>query len=220
MVLITFLTNPSPTEKLTRVAVTGHMVDREDRLSPRFPAAQVGAVQETLAACLDTLARERGALRVITSGTQGIDLLAIDLCLERGWPADMYLAQDEQSFLPRSVGYGAEGPTWLTLYERAKRSGLVGVHIPMSASDPSQPFRAPAQGTTQHRVDLNEHMVALLRPQDLLVAYWDGKGGDKPGGTEHMVRTALDKGIECLALNAHLVGAQERPELLRYWRSS
>jgi hypothetical protein len=141
-------------------------------------------------------------LRVITSGTQGIDLLAIGLCLERGRPADLYLAQDEQSFLPRSVGYGAEGPTWLALYDRAKRSRLVSVHIPVSASDPSQPFRASAQGATQHRVDLNEHMVALLRPQDLLVAYWDGMGDDNPGGTEH------------------LVGAQERPELLRYWRRS
>ena len=220
MALITFLTNPSPTEKLTRVAVTGHMVDREGRLSPRFPAAQVGAVRETLAACLDALARERGALRVITSGTQGIDLLAVGICLEWGWPADMYLSQDEQSFLQRSVGYGADGPTWLALYERAKRSGLVSVHTPVCANDHSQPFRTPAQGTTQHRVDLNEHMVTLLRPQDALVAYWNGKGGDKPGGTEHMIRTALGKGVECLALNAHLVGAQKRPELLEYWRRS
>lgn len=220
MALITFNTDPPLSSRLIRVVVTGHMVDREERSSPRFPSERVGAVRATLAACLDCLAKPHGALRVVTSGTKGIDLLSISICLDRQWPVEVYLAQDEASFLTRSVNYGIDGPSWLALYERAKQSALVTIHTPMREDKPSQPFCSPPLGTTQHRVDLNEYMVALLRPQDMLVAYWDGQGGDAPGGTEHMVRTALARGVRCMALDAHLIGTVGRPELLRYWQGA
>jgi hypothetical protein len=39
-----------------------------------------------------------------------------------------------------------------------------------------------------------EEAVALA-PQRTLLALWDGKGGDGPGGTEHLVSVAPSYGI-------------------------
>jgi hypothetical protein len=36
-----------------------------------------------------------------------------------------------------------------------------------------------------------------------LIALWDGKTGDGPGGTEEMVRAAAGQGFEIVRLDAH-----------------
>ena len=33
-----------------------------------------------------------------------------------------------------------------------------------------------------------------------LIAVWDGKGGDGPGGTEHMIHTAREKGADVVII--------------------
>jgi len=203
--LITYVTDPPIEEQNTWVAVTGHMVDKPTRVDPRFLPESVPGVRETLIRHLELLEYRRGALRVLTSGTQGVDLLAIAYCLQRGWPADMYLPMGEEAFLARAVTYGNDARSWLAIYRQAHASTNVTIHLPVYASAPARSFSAPGPDTKQHYVDVNNHLAALLRPQDILLAYWDGKPGDAPTGTEHMIRTALGAGLQCIVLNEHLV---------------
>lgn len=203
--LITYLTDPPQEEHYTRVAVTGHMVDKPTRVDPRFLPESVSGVRETLTKRLELLEFRRGELRVLTSGTQGVDLLAIGWCLHRGWPADLYLPMGEEAFLARAINYGVDAQSWLAIYRQAKASPDITIHLPVYACEPTRIFSTPGSGTKQHYVDVNNHLAALLRPQDILLAYWDGKPGDAPTGTEHMIRTALGAGIQCIVLNEHLV---------------
>jgi hypothetical protein len=34
-----------------------------------------------------------------------------------------------------------------------------------------------------------------------LIAFWDGEGGDGPGGTEHMVRSVRERGARAIVLD-------------------
>lgn len=40
-----------------------------------------------------------------------------------------------------------------------------------------------------------------------LLALWDGKSGDAPGGTEHLVNEATQKGARSVILNMNEIGA-------------
>jgi hypothetical protein len=73
--LITYATHPACEEQNTWVAVTGHMVDKPTRLDPRFLPESVPGGRETLTRLLERLEYRRGVLYVLTSGTQGVDLL-------------------------------------------------------------------------------------------------------------------------------------------------
>ena len=213
---ITFLSTLPEDDRAIRVVVTGHMVDRESRPQPRFPAQHIGRVQATLGHCLDQLAQSCGPLRVITSATKGVDLLAVAYAIETGTPAEIYLPQgDEASFLAGAVNYGPDGLRWVEWYEQAKASATIRIHTPVLATDPTRAFLTPETGTTQHYEDLNLYMAGLLRPQDALVAYWDGKQGDKPGGTEHMIRVAQSRRTRYYTLNTGLKNTDPRYDPLR-----
>ena len=80
---------------------------------------------------------------------------------------------------------------------------------PLDASAPDRPYIAPPGGSKQHYVDLNVELCQLLRPgtDDRLIAVWDGHDIERPGGTGHMVKLALARGVQCLMLQEGLLGA-------------
>jgi hypothetical protein len=214
--LITFHHTLREDDHITRILVTGHMVDRENRPQSRFPSRSLECVRETLSGCLDGLARAHGLLRIIMSATKGVDLLAVDFAIANGMPAEVYLPQaDESLFLANAVNYGPDGPQWVERYLRARATAWVTVHTPVDATDPLRPFWTPQGGASQHYEDLNRYMAGLLRPADILLAYWDGRQGDRSGGTEHMIRVAQAGGTACLTLNTGLENADPRYDPLR-----
>ena len=145
--------------------------------------------------------------------------LSISVALCGRISTDIFLPQAEPAFLTRSVAFGAQGAAFQVLYQTAKAASWVSVHEPVDTSEPSSFFVAPA-GTTYHYVALNEQLANLLRPagRDRLVAVWDGRDLDTPGGTGHMVRLALARDIPCLMLTKGLVNPDPRydPDRLRY----
>lgn len=214
---ICYLFTP-PDDGAARLVVTGHMIDRWEG-HVRFPLANASLVWDALASLVDSLQSSRGPLHLFTSATQGVDLLAISVALFGRIPTDIFLPQAEPAFLQRSVVYGAQGAAFQVLYQAAKATSWISVHEPADDAEPSRVFVAQ-EGTTSHYVALNEQLADLLRrdSEDLLVAVWDGRALETPGGTGHMVGLALARGIPCLMLQAGLVGADPRYDAtqLRY----
>jgi hypothetical protein len=211
MPVILFRDFAPPPDQVIRVVVTGHMIDRGEQ--HRFPESFVPTVYGALAFWLKGLHSVFGRqLHLYTSASAGVDLLALAIALTEGIPTDVFLPQAEEPFLARSVAYGSHAEQWLQIYQAARAALSITIHEPVDAAALEQLYTAPADGSKQHYVDLNLELARLLRPDtdDRLIAVWDGHDTGTPGGTGHLVRLALEQGVQCLMLREGLLGADPR----------
>lgn len=162
---------------------TGHMTDLPDRKAPRFPPSLEGAARDAIGAELDKL-KTRAIAGGFASGARGGDILFHEECRRRGIPTTIVLPFHPDRFVKSSVE-GAEGGDWVrrfrVLWEQTPAPARLVLDLP--ATD--EAFAA-----------CNERLLDLARRQGSvhLVALWDGKGGDGPGGTADMVRQAGESG--------------------------
>jgi len=168
---------------------TGHMIDALGRKVERFPArAEVRA----RAAIHDVvLGLRREATVGIAAGASGGDLLFHEVCAEVGISTRLCLALPAEEFIAKSVAPG--GADWVRRFEALiERLGPANVHV---MDDGDGLIEGPTENVWQ-RVNfwMVEQAVALA-PERTLIALWDGKGGDGPGGTEHLVKAAPGYGI-------------------------
>jgi len=135
-------------------------------------------------------------------------------------PTDVFLPQAEEPFLARSVAYGARAEQWVRIYQAARAASWITIHEPVDAAAPERLYTAPPDGSKQHYVDLNVELGQLLRPgtNDRLITVWDGRDIGTPGGTGHMVKLAISRGVQCLMLQEGLLSADLRYDssALRY----
>ncbi len=200
-----------PEDHVTRVVVTGHMIDRDKR--QRFPEAFVPRIYGALAFWLKGLQNVHGGqLHLFTSASAGVDMLAIAIALTERIPADVFLPQAEQPFLARSVAYGTRAEQWVQIYQAARAASWITIHEALDATSPDRLYIAPPSASKQHYVDLNMVLCQLLRPgtDDRLIAVWDGRDHGSPGGTGHMVHLALSRGVKTLMLQEGLLNADPR----------
>jgi tetratricopeptide (TPR) repeat protein len=170
-----------PTRPARVVVFSGHMIDRPDRAQPRFPEAKAGAAEQHIAEAIDKLGVGRGDLGV-TQAACGGDLLFIRACLARGMRLEIYLPQHEPDFLRDSVSYGAAH--WQDEYDAVRKH-------------PDATFRVMPDelGPAPEGINLYDRCNRWMLYSGLsnglskvsFVALWDGRRGDGPGGTEHMI---------------------------------
>ena len=92
---------------------TGHMVDTEGRVPPRFPPDMEPDVRIAIAAALDGLDARIG----YCSAACGADILFIECMLERGAEVHILLPFAVQDFIATSVGFA--GDAWVDRFEAA-----------------------------------------------------------------------------------------------------
>ena len=155
------------------------MIDKQDREKERFPAEKVPAARERIRAELDTIGVAVDDLG-ICGGACGGDLLFAEACLERGMRIELRIAQEEPAFLDASVRFA--GSEWVELYGESEATGKLFV-APEELGPP------PKWVNIYERNNLWLLYSALAHGLDKVrfVTLWDGKGGDGPGGTQHMV---------------------------------
>ena len=95
------------------LAFAGHMIDREDRRQPRFPAALEGPVREALVQRLTTMPHPI----IYTSAANGADLLLIEVALEAQAEVNVVLPFDRQDFVATSVANA--GAAWVARFDAA-----------------------------------------------------------------------------------------------------
>jgi hypothetical protein len=165
------------------VVASGHLTDRPDRASPRFPESAVVRVRRQIARALDEIGLGRGDL-LICGGARGADLLAAEEALRRGASVRLCLAGPRASFVPESVALA--GTDWSERFD----------HV-ASCSDLRVVPAVPAGANVYEAT--NDWMItlALAEPADerhaLLV--WDGRQGDGAGGTGHFGERASSAGL-------------------------
>jgi hypothetical protein len=160
---------------------SGHMIDAPGRKPPRFPPQKEQIAAQAIAKKLDELGAGPRDL-ALCGGACGGDLLFAEACLKLGGCLQIRIPFDEPTFLKNSVTF-ADG-NWLDRYYAVKNNKLTTLF-----GMPEEVGPTPENANPYERNNLWQLYTALsMGPEKVrFICLWDGKGGDGPGGTKHMV---------------------------------
>jgi hypothetical protein len=158
---------------------TGHMTDLPDRTVPRFPPKLESVAADVIRLRVGALSEASGGSLVgIAQGARGGDILFLETCHDLGLDTRMVLPEQPPAFVEHSVAGAASGD-WEDRFEALWRSH----------AESERTVLTPRKGDSIYE-STNRGMLELARslaPQVRLLAYWDGKNGDGPGGTASFV---------------------------------
>jgi hypothetical protein len=184
-------TEPSPSWEFAQsVLFTGHMIDAATRAEPRFPARAEGPAR---VAIREAVLRLRGGGEPtvgIAGGASGGDLLFHEVCAELGVPTRLRLALPADQFVQQSVA--PAGKDWVLRFEKLLEQ--LGPHVRVMAEGDGLLDGATENIWQRANLWMIEE-ARRLAPRRVLLALWDGRGGDGPGGTEHLLREAARFGV-------------------------
>jgi len=191
-----------PEEAPPRVLLfTGHRIDAGDRKEPRFPAGKEQRARELILEAVQAeMNRSDCRLLGISGAACGGDILFHEVCQELGIDTQIYLVLPKPDYIKSSVAGG--GPGWVERFRR-----LCEDQQPEILSEsPELPrwLRAKKDYTIWQRSNLWMLHAGLYISKDnlTLIALWNGKEGDGPGGTEDMVKRAQDRGATFIHIDA------------------
>ena len=183
------------------VLFTGHRIDAAGRENPRFPAAKEGVARNAICAALEGEKNiTHGSMLGVAGGANGGDLLFLELCEELNIPTQMMLALPEDQFVEQSVQ--ADDLAWVRrFYAQLEKHP----HAPVLSKTPELPkwlqFKKSYDVWQRNNLWLLGEALCRTPAHLTVIALWDGKTGDGPGGTEHMVALARERGARILHLN-------------------
>jgi hypothetical protein len=183
------------------VLFTGHRIDAAGRENPRFPAAKEGVARNAIRAALEGEKNiTHGSMLGVAGGANGGDLLFLELCEELNIPTQMMLALPEDQFVEQSVQ--ADDLAWVRrFYAQLEKHP----HAPVLSKTPELPkwlqFKKGYDVWQRNNLWLLGEALCRTPAHLTVIALWDGKTGDGPGGTEHMVALARERGARILHLN-------------------
>jgi hypothetical protein len=194
--------DPPPRDRV--VVATGHRADAPSRPPPgRFPntAAYIDKAKGWLRQALQTEKTETaGTLFGIAGAASGVDLLFHEVCKELGIPTKVCLPIPIEDYRRQSVADG--GPDWVEKFNH-----VVAENPPIILSD-SDELPAWAAGIKDYGVFQRGNIWimqdALVRPNAdvTLIALWNQKAAEGPGGTADMVRLAKSHGAKVREQNS------------------
>lgn len=171
---------------------SGHMIDAEGRETPRFPPDKEPIAANAIASVLDEFAACDSDLG-ITEGACGGDLLFGEALLERGTALELRLPFDEPTFLRESVDF-EKPPSSLAdrWHERfIKVKARAKIRVMQEVLGPTPEGESPYE---RCNLWMLRDALAIGAEKLCFICLWDGKGGDGPGGTRHMVQEVRSRG--------------------------
>jgi hypothetical protein len=166
------------------VIFTGHMIDLPGRAVPRFPPAlETAATAAIRAALVAAMAHMSGEKVGYASAARGGDILFHEQARSLGFRTVIVLPFAPALFETTSVA-GATGGNWVERFRA------------LWAADPRDCINLNLPRSSEAYAACNTRMIELARAHGAyhLIALWDGKGGDGPGGSADLVRKAETDG--------------------------
>jgi tetratricopeptide (TPR) repeat protein len=178
---------------------SGHMIDAPDRKDPRFPADKEPIAAKAIADKLDALGAGPEDL-ALCGGACGGDLLFAEACLARGSKLELRIPFDEPTFIRKSVAF-APG-NWTDRFYQVKGNPNTRLLVMPDELGP-----AAKEANPYARDNLWQLYAALSWGPDKVrfVCLWNRKGGDGPGGTEHMFETVQKYSGRVYVLDTNLL---------------
>ena len=128
----------------------------------------------------------------IAGGACGGDIVFHELCLELGIPSQIYLALPPEEYKKTSVSFA--GKDWEERFDSLLQK------LPYEVL--SQPGENDSDSVWELANNWMLHSALKNGGEQMtLLALWDGKGGDGPGGTEHMTKIAREKQADVIVMD-------------------
>ena len=188
------------------IVFTGHRVDAPGRAEPRFPPAAEARAREMIrAAVQEAVADAAGAPVVgIAGAASGGDILFHEVCAELGIQTQLYLVVSRDDYVRESVAEG--GPEWVdrfnALFAARPYRFLGNSDQALELPKWLRPWKDYTVWTRSNLWML--HNALAYGPEKVtLIALWNHKGGDGPGGTRDMVKAAEERGVKSVLLDAN-----------------
>ncbi len=179
------------------VVFSGHMIDRPDRINPRFPPGK-----ENLVAC--HLANQLKAWNIgttdlaICGGACGGDILFAEACVNLGATIRLYIALPETEFITRSVRI--ENTNWEERYQKLSNHPQVYKYYQQDYHNKISDNISVFARNNLWIIDMAIKIVPLDNLFALLV--WDEKPtGDGAGGTSDFFRKIQKHGGHIAIVN-------------------
>ena len=168
---------------------SGHMVDKPDRDSPRFPNDKAGVAAGKIAESLANLGADESDL-ALTQGAAGGDILFAEACAKLGVRIQLLQPFPEAEFTQRSILPSDQGENWLERYFKLKERTSLSLR-----TMPDELGPLPKGVDPYERCNLWLLYTALACGIDKVrfICLWNGGGGDGPGGTAHMYKEVKDR---------------------------
>jgi hypothetical protein len=185
------------------IVATGHRVDAPGRQPARFPNTKE-CIEKTKTWLREVIEAEKAQTKGLVSGlagaASGTDLLFHEVCAELGVNTTVVLPIPKSAYSRQSVADG--GPDWVESFNR-----LLNVNPPVVLSDDTDlPVWAASirdYGVFQRGNTFMMESALLRENADVtLLALWNGKAGDGPGGTADMVKLAESEGAKACVKNS------------------
>ena len=186
------------------IIATGHRADAPGRPNPRFPNTPECIdkakkwLKETI---LIEQAQTKGSLFAMAGAASGTDLLFLEICEELDISTKIVLPIPKDDYRRKSVADG--GAVWIE-----KFNNLVDRNEPIILSD-TDGLPTWIENLQNYNVFQRGNIwmmeCARLQPNSdaTLIALWNERSGDGPGGTSDMVNLATEKGLKLCSENTN-----------------
>jgi class 3 adenylate cyclase len=170
------------------VFFTGHMIDRPGRPSPRFPTSLVTLVAAALSAAI----REAGATDGFASAACGGDILFHETILENGGRAHITLPCAVDAFRSDCVDL-VPGADWAVRFDRLLS---VASSVEILGDEYASDNAMASECCNRVMVGLARRCARAKGERDpSVLALWDRRPGDAPGGTHSAIQFCLSHGL-------------------------
>jgi hypothetical protein len=164
---------------------SGHMIDAPGREEPRFPANKESVAADAIAKTLTQI--DAGSTDLaICGGACGGDLLFAEASLARGARLELFIPFVEGQFLANSVDFA--GADWRLRFFAAKSRAVLRV-MPdeLGGLTPNEdPYERNNRWMMEAAMRFGAERVEFI-------CLWNGRGGDGPGGTRHLMQEVRTK---------------------------
>ena len=163
------------------VVFAGHMIDRPDRTTPRFPIQFEPLVAKKIRRKLDELEPGFG----FSSAACGSDILFLEAMLERGAEVSIVLPYNEEEFIRDSVEIGLDSNKW-----RARFDNILAraARIITASNQRLEIGGVSYEFCNQLLLGLATIRSRQLETRLIPLAVWNQQLGDGPGGAASVVQ--------------------------------
>ncbi|HEV7609876.1 MAG TPA: tetratricopeptide repeat-containing protein [Steroidobacteraceae bacterium] len=180
---------------------SGHRIDEPRRKPPRFPASRETAATEAIRkeVLREKKAADGAPIKGIAGAANGGDIIFHEVCRAEGIPTEILLALPENEYAAESVNKG--GPEWTERFRKLVRA------TPPKILGESKELPSWVSGRKNYSIWNRNNLwtlhaaLAHMCADVTLIALFDGKKGDGPGGTADMIDRARDAHVNVIVID-------------------
>jgi hypothetical protein len=209
--VLTVLDPPGPAQVApkppTTILFTAHQVDAPDRREPRFPVEKEPLARVAIREAVMRAAAESGAVGLAGAASGG-DIIFHEVCHELGIPTVLYLALPPEDYIRESVAPAA-GDNWIKRFWAIKGRFPAAPVLASSDELPSWLAHRTNYGIWQRNNLWMLNEALAVGPRNVTVlALWNRRKGDGPGGTADMIEIARARGADTWVLDTNTIFAE------------